>query len=187
MKKVLIGIGIVVVLLLIAFPLLRKYTKSHSPEDQALYEGSNMRVTVDYCQPSKKGRLIFGTEKAEALVPYGKPWRTGANEATEIEFDQDVIFGGKPVDSGRYRLYTIPGEENWEVVLNSELGEWGINFDGTITAEAENNVLSIEVPSVNSMNETEMFTIQFEEIMDNNAVMVMKWDKTTVNVPISMK
>lgn len=186
MKKVLIGVGILVVLVLVAMPLLRKYTKSHSPEDQAVYNGSMINVTVDYCQPSKKERLIFGSKEEGALVPFGEKWRTGANEATEIEFSADVLVGGKSLDQGRYSMYTIPGKNTWTVVFNSNTGYWGINPFGE-TFDESMDVVRVDVPVVNSIDETEMFTIEFEEIMDNNAVMVMKWDKTTVNVPISMK
>src|SRR6187549_3075220 len=79
-------------------------------------------IELTYSRPAAKGRKIFGD-----LVPYGKLWRTGANAATKIVFSEPVDFGGKKVDTGTYVLYTIPGEDNWEVILNKGLTNWGID------------------------------------------------------------
>ena len=76
------------------------YTKPFSPSASEKFEKNGLVVTVDYCQPSKKDRLIFGEEKDKALVPFGKWWRTGANEATVIKFSKDVTIAGKPLKSG---------------------------------------------------------------------------------------
>src|SRR5829696_3874612 len=81
-------------------------------------EGKDVKVT--YGRPYKKGRVIFG-----GLEKYGKVWRTGADEATEITFANDVNFGGKRVKAGTYTLFTIPDRNQWTVILNSQLGQWG--------------------------------------------------------------
>src|SRR5258708_3443715 len=131
MKKVLIIVG--VVLLLLAGGLYyytQVYTKSFSPVAKVDFNDGNLTVQVVYSSPSKKGREIFGK-----LVPYGKTWRTGANEPTTFETNTDLTFGEKELKAGKYSLWTVPGEQTWHVVFNSELPPWGINFDG----EAQRN------------------------------------------------
>ena len=81
-------------------------------------EGDNIKVS--YGRPYKKGREVFG-----GLEKYGKVWRTGADEATEITFTKDGTFGGKPVKAGTYTLFTIPEKDKWTVILNSQLGTVG--------------------------------------------------------------
>lgn len=131
-------------------------------------------VTVSYGQPSKRGRVIFGE-----LVPYGKVWRTGANEATEITFGKDAVFGGKPVKKGTYALFTIPTENEWTVILNSELKQWGAyGYDKV----KDKDVLNIKVPSKKLDQEVEEMTIRFDE--SNN--LIIEWDKTQVSVPVAM-
>jgi len=75
---------------------------------------------IIYSRPKKKNRVIFGD-----LVPYGKVWRTGANEATEITFYEDVLFNSEKVKAGTYTLYTIPRKENWVVIINKVINTWG--------------------------------------------------------------
>ncbi|HTH31413.1 MAG TPA: DUF2911 domain-containing protein, partial [Lacibacter sp.] len=79
---------------------------------------------VIYSRPARGGRDIFGE-----IVKFGKPWRLGANEATEIEFFTDVYIQGKDISKGRYTLYCIPFEERWELILNSSLYTWGLKID----------------------------------------------------------
>ena len=99
MKRILL----VVAVLLVAYFAVRSFTKSNSPEAVAQIDQNGLKIKVDYCQPYKKGRKIFG-----GLVPYGQVWRTGANEATVIDFDQDVTVAGQPLKEGSYSLWTIP-------------------------------------------------------------------------------
>mgnify|MGYP000138538720 CR=1 FL=1 len=89
----------------------------------ASYE--NIDININYGETSMKGREIFGN-----LVPYGKVWRTGANEASVLEFNKDVKLNGKLVKAGKYSLFTIPGEESWTIILNSIWDQWGAyNYD----------------------------------------------------------
>ncbi len=171
---------IVVALIVLAggFFGLRKYTKSFSPEDKAQYHKQGLEITVNYSQPGKKGRYIFGREKDNALAPYGKVWRTGANEATLIEFKQDVIFAGEPVKAGTYSLWSIPEQSTWKVILNSETGQWGTDYnDGK-------NLLSREVPLRVNPKVRELFKIYFEE-QPNGVAMILSWDQIEAIVPIS--
>ena len=153
------------------------YTKPFSPSTSEKFEKNGLVVTVDYCQPSKKDRLIFGEEKDKALVPYGKWWRTGANEATVIKFSKDVIIAGKPLKSGTYTLFTIPEKDNWTIIFNGEVGQWGLAYD------EKRNVMTVPVPSMQVESSTEQFKISFNEKPDGGD-MILHWDTTQVVVPI---
>lgn len=178
MKKTLLIVLILIVVALAGFWGVRKYTKSFSPEAIAETTTNGVKIKVTYGQPSKKGRMIFGREQDNALLPYGKVWRTGANEATVIEFENDVVMGGKKVKAGRYSLFSVPGQSSWKIILNSETGQWGTEYnDGR-------NVMNVEVPIRIRPTVQEMFHIYFEE-MPNGVTMVLSWDQTEALVPFT--
>lgn len=139
-------------------------------------ESPDKNIKVVYGQPSKKGRVIFGDEKSSSLEKYGKVWRTGANDATEITFKTDVMFGGKMVKAGTYTLFTIPGEKEWSVLLNSTLGQWGAYEYEKIKGA---DVAMIKVPV--SMNKT---PIEKLTITPSNSSIAIAWDNMTVSVPV---
>jgi hypothetical protein len=172
MKRILIILGIVALVLAVAFLVFMRQTKSHSPVATADYNQNGLEVRVEYCQPSKKDRVIFG-----GLVPYGQVWRTGANEATKISFNKDVLFAGKSVKAGTYTLFTIPGEKTWTVILNKETGQWGLAYN------EKEDLLRAEIPAGTQPDLTEMFTIGFTG-SGNAPEMHLVWDKTNVTVPI---
>jgi hypothetical protein len=182
MKKFLIFLGVILVLILGFSTYMRfVYTKQASPEEQVKLTNGDLKVSVFYNRPFKKGRVIFGE-----LVPFDKPWRTGANEATAFETNKDLNFAGKPLKAGRYSLFTIPGEQIWSVILNSESGQWGIKFNGEINRDSINDVLVVEIPSVLQEKEFEQFTISLEKSAGENE-MILMWDKTLVSIPFSVK
>jgi hypothetical protein len=181
-KKILIGIGVLVLaaLIFVAYTLLT--TKRHSPEDLVSYvDDDERKIEIVYCQPSKKDRLIFGKEEDGALVPWGKKWRTGANEATEIEFSQDVMVYKDKVPAGRYSVYTIPDEKVWTVVLNSKTDYWGVGFNDVF--EEEKDVVRVKVPAIPMESTVEMFTMKLKPA-HNDIEWQMMWDKTMVMVPV---
>jgi hypothetical protein len=94
--------------------------KPTSPKAEANGTVGPAKVHVVYCQPSARGRKIMG-----GLVPYGEVWRTGANEATTIEFDKPVKIEGKELAAGKYSLFTIPGENEWTFIFNKDTKQWG--------------------------------------------------------------
>lgn len=136
------------------------------------YEDSYIKIT--YCQPHKKGREIFG-----GLVPFGEVWRTGANEATEITITKDVLFNDEELNAGTYSLFTIPGRDEWTIILNEGLGQWG-----TYTYNPELDILRVKA-NAESTNGTiwEPFTIRFEQ-NNEKADLVMTWDDTKIRIPI---
>ncbi|RPE13332.1 DUF2911 domain-containing protein [Chitinophaga lutea] len=126
-----------------------------------------------FSRPQKKGRPIFGN-----LVEYGKVWRLGANEATEIEFFRPVTIGGKLVPKGRYTLYAIPNETKWTVILNKQTDIWGsYKYDQAL------DLLRTDVPVTPSDEELEAFSMVFEKA-GYGANLLMGWDKTQVSLPI---
>ena len=97
-----------------------------SPPATATGKVAGTNVTVNYSSPAVKGREIWG-----GLVPYGKVWRSGANEATTVTFDRDVMVEGKALPAGTYSFYTIPGEKEWTVIFNKTAKQWGTQYDET--------------------------------------------------------
>lgn len=136
------------------------------------YESTYIKVT--YGRPHKKGREIFGD-----LVPYGKVWRTGANEATEITLTKDIIINKHRLKAGTYTMFTIPEEDKWKVVFNSDLGQWG-----TYNYNPDKNILEIYA-EVSELDVThEPFTIEFQ-IQDDKTNLLMMWDKTKASFTIN--
>jgi hypothetical protein len=130
-------------------------------------------VSVTYGRPYKKGRVIFG-----GLEKYGQVWRTGADEATEITFDKDAQFGGQPVKAGTYTLFTIPDENEWTIILNSELDQWGA-YD--YNENKNKDVLHVKAPVKKLDQVVEQLTIRF--LPDNS--LVIEWDQTQVQIPLA--
>lgn len=180
MKKTLLIVSLIIAVGLAGFFILRKYTKTFSPATVAEYHQNGIDVEVNYSRPGKKGRFIFGREQDNALVPYGKVWRTGANEATLITIGEGVIFAGKPVDAGTYSLWTIPDQSSWKVILNRETGQWGTNYnDGQ-------DFLTSEVRIRVSPKAEELFRIYFQE-QPKGINMILSWDQTEAIVPIQLQ
>ncbi|HEV8514126.1 MAG TPA: DUF2911 domain-containing protein [Cyclobacteriaceae bacterium] len=182
MKKVLIIGGVAIVIL--AGGLLyytQVYTKSFSPSATVDFKDENLKVQVIYSRPFKKSREIFGK-----LVPYGKTWRTGANEPTTFETNSDLKFGDKVLKAGKYSLWAVPNPETWQIAFNSEIPSWGINFDGTAQRNPATDAVVLETPVVAQDKVFEQFTISVEKVGEG-AELILIWDKTLVAVPFSAK
>jgi hypothetical protein len=156
-----------------------RQTKSFSPEDNVVFHHDDLTIKVFYNRPYKKGREIFGK-----LVPYGKVWRTGANEATTFETTKDLKIEGKILRKGIYSLWTIPGPDKWTIIFNSEHGQWGINSEGEANRSPDRDVLTVEIAALHQEKEFEQFTIAFN-MTGEEAEMVLLWDKTLVAMPFS--
>lgn len=149
--------------------------KPQSPKATATGKIGAANVTITYSSPSVRGRKIWGE-----LVPYGKVWRAGANEATIIETDKDLVVEGKKLAAGKYSLYALPGEKEWQIIINSQTGQWGIERSGETTRKPENDVVVVTVKPKQSaaMEESLVYKIS------NNGI-VLKWEK--LEVPVSIK
>jgi hypothetical protein len=155
---------------------------SYFPEDYPVLKMNGpdtdvLLARVIYSRPQKKGRNIFGnTEKS--LRQYGKEWRLGANEATEIEFFKPVKIAGKTIDKGRYIIYCIPFPDKWTIVLNSNLYTWGLHMDTT------KDVFKTDIPVQFQDPAIEDFTMVFETA-PYGADLLMTWDTVKAVLPIS--
>jgi hypothetical protein len=126
--------------------------KQLSPKATVEADLGDVHTEIVYCRPSARGRKMVGGKD-----PYGQVWRTGANEATTIEFDKDVIIEGQPLAAGKYGLFTIPGEHEWIVIFNRVHDQWGA-YDYKESEDA----LRVRVKAEKTENFTETFTINAE-------------------------
>ena len=116
-------------------------------------------ITIEYCRPSAKGRIVFGD-----VVPFDKIWRTGANGSTKITFGDDVTIEGKAIKAGTYAIYTLPNKANWDIMLYSDTKLGG-------------NVSDYKV-------KTETFTIEFANITPTSVNIDLVWEKTRVGLTV---
>ncbi|WP_300437062.1 DUF2911 domain-containing protein [Christiangramia sp.] len=170
--------GILALLGLIVMFILRYTTKAHSPEEIITYEQDGLKLEVFYNRPYKKDRRIFGN-----LVPYNEVWRTGANEATTFETNQDILVDGSLLEAGKYTLWTIPMENSWKIMFNSKMYPWGINMNEEAYRDPQFDSLVLERPVEEINKELEQFTIFFEE-NGEFVNMVLAWDDTSIRIPI---
>lgn len=178
MKKVNILLAILFVTLLSETASAQDLPKlDPSPSDIAYFRPAGRRtpplIKVVYGRPQKKGRTMLGGTEA-----YGKVWRTGANETTEIKLYKDVTFGDKTVPAGNYSLYTIPNKDQWTIIFNSKLDTWG-----AFEYEEGKDVARINVPAGSAPAEVEAFTIAFEG-SNGTGNMILAWENTMVKVPL---
>ena len=132
-------------------------------------------IEIVYSRPNMKGRVVFGD-----LAPMGKLWRTGANAATKVTFGEDVKVGGVAVKAGSYVLYAIPNKDEWEVILNKGLNNWGV--DGY---KAEEDVAKFKVKPMTLPMNVETFTMQIADVMPASANIQIMWEKTAVAIPVT--
>ena len=136
-------------------------------------------IEVEYSRPSKRGRDIFGN-----VVPFGKIWRTGADNCTTISFSTDVVINSQTIKSGKYSIFSIPNKETWEVMFYSETDLWGVPKDFDKNKVVFKSSFKLNKSGINSIHET--FTISFDNITNNDANMTFSWDDVSVSVNINV-
>ena len=150
--------------------------KSKRPSPPATANGKigGATITIDYSSPSVKGRKIFG-----GLLPYGKVWRAGANEATQFQTDKDIQVEGKSLPAGKYSFFVTPGEKEWDIIFNSETGQWGDKEGGDANLDPTKNVLVVKVKPAKSasLNERLVYVITGKGF-------VLRWENVEVTVGI---
>jgi hypothetical protein len=152
--------------------------KRQSPLDSVSFKVGNADVKVCYGRPSARGRAIMG-----GVVPYGKLWRTGANEPTMIHTSAPIKVAGIDVPAGTYSLYTVPGETEWEVIVNKSTSQWGHESTYTDAVKAQ-ELGRGKVKAGTTSAPVEQFTIR----ADSHGSMVhlaLEWEKTRVEIPIT--
>ncbi len=166
MKKI-VTISLLAATLFSATKSFAQEDKSKRPSPPAtatVTTASGNTITIDYSQPGVKGRKV-GSD----IAPYGKVWRTGANEATVFEISKDAKIEGKyPLKAGKYGLYSIPGEKKWTIIFNKTWNQWGTNY-----TEAD-DALRVELGTQKAPQFTEKMTFQ---VMKDGMVTLMWGDK----------
>jgi hypothetical protein len=149
--------------------------KPASPAEVAKGVVNGATVAINYSSPSVKGRKIWGE-----LVPYNAVWRAGANEATTFETSKALTIQGKTLKAGKYSLYATPGESEWRIIFNSEVGQWGTKRTGETTDDASKDVLTATVKPKKSakFNERLVYVI-------TKSGFELQWENLTV--PVTFK
>ncbi len=132
------------------------------------------KVSVTYSRPSVKGRKIFG-----GLVPFGEVWRTGANSATAITFSEDAIIEGNEVPAGAYELFCIPEKDEWTIILNKAVGQWG-----AFTYDQSKDVIRFKVKAGTVPQKQEAFTVQFTNPTSKSSELNLVWDHTSATIQL---
>jgi hypothetical protein len=138
--------------------------------------GGGKSIKTDYSSPRMNGRKIFGD-----LVPFGKVWRTGANEATTFVTSGDVVVGGKTIPAGSYTLFTVPNPDKWTLIINKKTGEWGIPYKYESDELARVDMKVSKLPSP-----VENFTISYVQ-SGNGCTLQIDWETTRASVDITAK
>ena len=149
-----------------------------SPLDSLTFNVAGQAVKLCYGRPSSRGRTMLGGE----AVPYGKLWRTGANEPTIFFTPIAITVAGIEVPPGAYSLYTVPAAHDWEIIVNRSIKQWGEESNYTPEVRAQ-EVGRAKVPTERATKPIETFTIRSEPA-DSGARLVLEWEKTRVKVPI---
>lgn len=166
---------ILIVFLIPSFMMAQIDLPTASPDAAWTHQVGFTQIELSYSRPHMRNRKIFG-----ALVPYDVLWRTGAGESTRIKFSEDIVFGGKLVKKGQYGLYSIPGKEEWIIILNQDA-----TLHGDFGYDEKKDVLRVKVKPTNSPTTNESFTIELTDFKpDYSATLEMKWENTSIKVPI---
>ena len=170
---------LILVLLFVGYMGYSTFINPKSPKDTVTLTREDLTIEVVYSRPYKKERLIFGSAEDNALVPFGKYWRLGANAASTFSTNKDISFAGRPLKAGKYRLYAIPEADHWVVALNTEYGAFGYS-----EPDYSKDVMRVNVVAAQLLSPVEQFTIELNE-NDGNATLSMRWDTTAVTVPLN--
>jgi len=133
-------------------------------------------IEIVYSRPGVKGRTVFG-----GIVPYGQVWRTGANQATKITFSTPVKLEGTDIPAGTYALFTIPGTSEWTIIINKDASQWG-----AFRYNEKDDVARFKVTPLTLAETIETFTIEFNRIRDESAVLNLAWEKTVVPIHVQV-
>ena len=169
MKKML-SLCFLLLLMAGSFTLMAQDDKSKRPSPPAKLDTTigDLNVVIDYSQPAVNNRTL-----GKDIAPYGKVWRTGANEATTFTVNRDVKIEGQDLKAGTYTLYSIPGEEEWTLIFNKQTGQWGTRYD-----EAQ-DALRVKVKPAKATDFAERMTFS-----QNNGAIQLHWGDTAVRFKV---
>jgi Protein of unknown function (DUF2911)/Tetratricopeptide repeat len=173
MKKIVFLLNAVLILSLANAQTLT--TPQPSPTQTVKQNFSLGSVELNYSRPAKKGRTVMGD-----LVPYGKVWRTGANNATTLTFSDDVTIGGKEVKAGKYGLLTIPEANKWTIIISKD-----VTVNQPSAYKPENDVVRVQADVIKTPFTVENFTINFADITGSSLNVEMMWENTYVQFAVT--
>ncbi len=171
MKASVLSLFFVMSISMLSFAQQDKKQRVSPPDRVTVTTADGVTIDIHYSKPSLNGRQIG----SDNFIPFGKVWRTGANEATTFEINKDVLVQGQPLPAGKYSLYSIPGEENTTIIFNKVWDQWGTQYD-----EAQ-DVLRVEAASGESGQSVEQFTIK----ADTDGTVTLLWG--IYSVPFTVK
>ena len=172
-KQLAVGVSLVMLIAVLAIAQQPTQDKSKrpSPHDTAEVTLKNKKITIEYGRPFLKGRKV-----GQELAPYGKVWRTGADEATALNTEVDLNIGGIKVPAGKYTLYTLPSEGTWKLIINKQTGQWGTKYDES------QDLARVDMKKSALPQSVEQFTISFDKKNDTTAELNLEWENTRVSV-----
>ncbi|MCY1020197.1 DUF2911 domain-containing protein [Pyxidicoccus sp. MSG2] len=177
MKNLALGCLLSALVALVATPAAAQLElPAASPSAKVMQRVGVTDISIDYSSPGVKGRKIWGD-----VVPFDKPWRTGANAATKITFSRDVTFGGKAVPAGTYSIVTLPSQKGWKVMLNKELGLWA-----TPAPYVASNDVATVAATTTEIPSRERLAFIFSNTTDDATSLDLEWEKLRVSVPIQV-
>lgn len=181
LKRILILLAIVALgLFLYSVFVENIFSQRLSPKDSAKIELNDLEIEIEYNRPSKRDRDVFG-----ALVPFDKVWRTGANEATTLKTNTDLIIDGMLLKKGKYTVWTVPMKGKWKVMLNAKQYKWGVDEKMKPMWDPNYDAMQFEVPTQQIDTTVEKFTIAFDN-KTGHLKLTMAWDTTLIEVPLEV-
>jgi hypothetical protein len=172
MKKILLIAAVAISSTVIAQPLK---TPAPSSTQTVKQDFGLASIELSYSRPNVKGRKVMGD-----LVPFGKVWRTGANQATTITFGDEVTIGDKKVPAGKYGLLSIPDKNSWTLIITKQT-----DVTSPDAYKQENDVVRVNALPISTTNNVESFTMQFANVKASTCELHLMWEKTVVSLPIT--
>jgi hypothetical protein len=171
-----------------------------SPKASVMQTVGVTDIQITYSRPGVKGRKIWGDPPAGSapgeatldnqnarpkdavIVPYGRVWRTGANEATVFKVTDDVLVNGQPLPAGSYSLHTIPGPTEWTIIFNKDDGQWG-----SFTYDAKKDALRVKAKPETTADSQEWLSYSIEPVAENAAKVTVRWEKVWIPFTVEVK
>lgn len=177
-----------VILIVTAFAIAALFTSCFKKEDKRLspqgsteFKDKDLSIKMIYCRPYKKGRLIFGPAEEGALQPFGVYWRLGANEATTLETNKELVIEGNVLPAGNYSMYAIPGDSIWKFGINKVADRWG-----KAEPDYSQDLFTFERPVTYTEEIKEQFTITIGKKEGSHEI-TFWWDTSKIDVPFEVK
>jgi len=174
-KQLVLGVSLILLIAAMAPAQQAPQDKSKrpSPHDSTEVTLKGKKITIEYGRPFLKGRKV-----GQELAPYGKVWRTGADEATTLNTEVDLNIGGTKVPAGKYTLYTLPSEGTWKLIINKQTGQWGTKYDES------QDLARVDMKKTALPQSVEQFTISFDKKNESTADLNLDWENTRVSVEV---